>query len=212
MSEHDPHDQTAGPGPGPGYGYGPGEGPGPAGPGAPGYGYGWPGPWGWYPPQGMGPMGPPGGYGPGPMGPPPGYMGGPGFEQPGPGAMGGPGHGQAGPPPGAGRGQGPSMDQIVEELSNGGGLGGIGKLLDFEDTEFWKGALVGAAAVLLLTNESVQQSLFKSGVKARDAVEKGFDSLRGGGKAGQPDDSEKKTASAGTAKAKTSANDTKDAT
>lgn len=227
MSDHEHPDQTGGFG-------GPQGAPGP-GPGGPGYGpgYGWPsycfqpgmGPWGAYPPEAMGgPMGPqPGygyGYGPGPMGPPPGY--GPGYGAP----MGGAGFEQAGPHgPGAGQGRGPSMDQVVEELSNGGGLGGLGKLLDFEDTEFWKGALVGAAAVLLLTNESVQQSLFKSGVKARDAVEKGLGSLRGAGKAddgAKPDDGgkaeaggkaepERKTAKpTGTPKSASATNDNKD--
>lgn len=182
-----------------------GFGPGPH--GAPGAGYGGPGygfqpgmgPWGWYAAgpmdgqgYGPGPMGPPPGYG---MGPPPGYGMGPPPGYGGP--MGAPGYQQAGPPPGAGRG--PSMDQMMEELSSGGGLGSLGKLLDFEDTEFWKGALVGAAAVLLLTNESVQESLFKSGIKAKDAVEKGLGSLRG--KEAAPEEESAETAkSAGTTK------------
>jgi hypothetical protein len=201
MSDHEHHERMGGHGAPEGA-----PGPGPGGPGY--YGYGWPGygfhpgmgPWAGYPPDAMGPQS---GYGPGPMGPPPGYgygyggpMGGPGFEQAGP-------HG-----PGAGHGHNPSMDEVFEELSNGGGLGGLGKLLDFEDTEFWKGALVGAAAVLLLTNESVQQSLLKSGVKARDAVEKGLGSLRAGGKADSDDEPAEKAeqpAKAGSTK-KTRAN------
>lgn len=48
----------------------------------------------------------------------------------------------------------------------------IGRL-NLDDRELWKGALIGAAAVLLLTNESVQQALFKTGVRARDAVADG---------------------------------------
>jgi hypothetical protein len=179
MNDHDHPDQTGGHG-------GPQGAPGG---GGYGYGYGWPsygfhpgmGPWSGYPPPGpMGPqpgMGPYAGYGPGPMGSPEGYGYGPGPMGP------PPGYGEPGRDP-AGGGHGPSMDQVVEELSNGGGLGGLGKLLDFDDTEFWKGALVGAAAVLLLTNESLQQSLLKSGVKARDAVEKGLGSMRRGSKAG----------------------------
>jgi len=80
------------------------------------------------------------------------------------------------------------MGQFIEEMAAGTGFAGLGHLLDFEDTDFWKGALVGAAAVLLLTNETVQQSLFKSGVKARDVVEKGLHSLRPerGGDAEEP--------------------------
>lgn len=182
----------------------------PGGAGGPGYGppgYGFQpgmGPWGGFPPGPMGgPMGPPPGYGygygfgPGPMGPPPGYGHG----------YGGPGPEPAGPPAGPAQGQGPSMERLVEELSGGGGLGGLGKLLDFEDTEFWKGALVGAAAVLLLTNESVQQSLFKSGVKARDAVEKGLGSLRGSGKS---DEGEKSARPADPAKRASTGKSSKD--
>jgi hypothetical protein len=120
--------------------------------------------------------------------------------------MGAQGYEQAGPPPGGGRGRGPSMDQVMEELSNGAGLGGLGKLLDFDDTEFWKGALVGAAAVLLLTNESVQQSLFQSGIKAKDAVEKGLGSLRRKEEAPateeKPDETAKSTQSTQTTKTK----------
>lgn len=125
--------------------------------------------------------GPPPGA-PGPWGP---YSGGfPGGGMPGWGPMGpGPGHGadpqaMPGHGPRAGQGRGAGMEQLIEEMAAGSGLAGLGKLLDFEDTDFWKGALVGAAAVLLLTNETVQQSLFKSGVKARDVVEKGLQSLR----------------------------------
>jgi hypothetical protein len=98
--------------------------------------------------------------------------------------MGGYGYGPAGdegmqgPGPGPRAGRGPGMGQLIEEMTAGTGFAGLGQFLDFEDTDFWKGALVGAAAVLLLTNETVQQSLFKSGVKARDVVEKGFSSLR----------------------------------
>jgi hypothetical protein len=193
----------------------------------PGHGHGWHGygfqpgmgPWGGHPPPmmggyppemmgGYGPAGPHGGYGygPGPM-PPPGY-GAPGY--------GGPGFDPAGPhAPGGAQGHGPSMEALVEEMSNGGGLAGLGKLLDFEDTEFWKGALVGAAAVLLLTNESVQQSLLKSGVKARDAVEKGLGSLRAGGKAASDDEpaekAEQPAKSGGTKKTRANPDNTKGA-
>jgi hypothetical protein len=79
----------------------------------------------------------------------------------------------------AGGPQGTGMAQVFEEIANGGnGLSSIGKLLNFEDSEFWKGALVGAAAVLLLTNDSVQDMLFKTGVKAKDAVKSGADKIK----------------------------------
>jgi len=37
------------------------------------------------------------------------------------------------------------MSQLVEELSNGGsGLSSLGKMLNLDDSEFWKGARIGA--------------------------------------------------------------------
>ena len=78
-----------------------------------------------------------------------------------------------------GQGQGPGMSEVMEELANGGsGLSSLGKLLDFDDKDFWKGALVGAAVVLLLTNESVQNTLFRGGAKAKDTVMSGMDKVR----------------------------------
>lgn len=71
--------------------------------------------------------------------------------------------------------------QVMEEIANGGsGLSGLSKLLDFDDKDFWKGALVGAAAVLLLTNENVQRALFRGAVKGRDAVEEGVEKVKAG--------------------------------
>ncbi len=71
------------------------------------------------------------------------------------------------------------MSQFVDEISNGGnGLSSLSKMLNLDDTEFWKGALIGAAAVLLLTNESVQNLLFKTGVKAKHAVDNGIDKIK----------------------------------
>lgn len=168
-----------GPVPGPGvYGPYPGAGvqghaaPGPWGAGAP-----HPGPWG-VPPgmpdpgQPMGPPPHPGAHGPHPYGL--GYPGWPpamGFAPPSAQAS-GQGHG---PPPG----HGPGMAEVVQELAAGGsGLGSLGRLLNFEDSEFWKGALVGAAVVLLVTNDSLQNALFKGGVKAKDAVAKGVDGIK----------------------------------
>ena len=87
---------------------------------------------------------------------------------------------------GMGQGQGPGpkgpgMSELMEELAGGGnGLSSLGKMLNLDDTEFWKGALVGAAAVLLLTNESVQGALFKTGARAKQAVKSGLDKLEEG--------------------------------
>lgn len=99
----------------------------------------------------------------------PGY--GPGFEQQGgAGRMAGAGHGA---------GHGAGMADLVDEIANGGnGLSSLGKMLNFDDSEFWKGALLGAAAVLLLTNESVQGALFKTGAKTKAAVKTGVDRVK----------------------------------
>jgi hypothetical protein len=86
------------------------------------------------------------------------------------------GHGQ-----GQSQGQGQGMAQVMQEIANGGsGLSSLTKLLDFDDKDFWKGALVGAAAVLLLTNENVQRALFRGAVKGRDAVEEGVEKVKEG--------------------------------
>jgi len=88
------------------------------------------------------------------------------------------------PPPAAAAGPAPDaaapagvMAQLMQDLvggnGNGNGLSSLTQLLNLDDKEFWKGALVGAAAVLLLTNEGVQRALFRSAVKSRDAVQGG---------------------------------------
>ena len=93
------------------------------------------------------------------------------------------GHATAGGASGAGAGPGPGpqagMQQLFEELAQGGnGLNSLTRMLSLDDTEFWKGALVGAAAVMLLTNDQVQDALFKSGAKAKSAVKSGADKLK----------------------------------
>ena len=80
---------------------------------------------------------------------------------------------------GAGRGMHAGMSQFAEEISNGGnGLSSLGKMLNLDDSEFWKGALIGAAAVLLLTNESVKNMLLKTGAKAKEAVKSGVEKVK----------------------------------
>lgn len=69
--------------------------------------------------------------------------------------------------------------QVMQEIAGGGnGLSSLAKLLDFDDKDFWKGALVGAAAALLLTNDSVQRALFRGAVKGRDSVQEGVDKVK----------------------------------
>ncbi|AHF05384.1 hypothetical protein MARPU_04740 [Marichromatium purpuratum 984] len=72
---------------------------------------------------------------------------------------------------GAQHGAGAGVAELVDELANGGnGLNSLSKLIDFNDTDFWKGALLGAAAVLVFTNGSVQRTLF-GGAKGQDDAE-----------------------------------------
>lgn len=80
-----------------------------------------------------------------------------------------------------GQGQRSGMTDLMQEIANGGnGLSSLSKLLDFDDKDFWKGALVGAAVVLLLTNESVQSALFRGAVKGREAIKDGVDAVKEG--------------------------------
>ncbi|MEQ8602098.1 MAG: hypothetical protein RIB45_02175 [Marivibrio sp.] len=163
MTEHDPTGGAGGPGgPGPGWG-GP-----PPGWGAPPYAQVPPWGAGWHPPPphpGVHPAYPPG---PPPGWPPPGY-----------------------PPPGYapyGQQQGaPGPDPFMaamEQAAEQNGLGGLKQFLNVSDGEFWKGALVGAAVVLLMTNEDLRDSLMTGAAKAAGAMKAGL----GGEEA--PDDAE----------------------
>jgi len=56
------------------------------------------------------------------------------------------------------------MSDLMNEVANGGnGLSTISKMLNFEDPDFWKGALVGAAAVLVLSSGSLQGLFGRAG-------------------------------------------------
>lgn len=100
--------------------------------------------------------------------------------------MQGPGYGaHAGAGFGAAMGASPQggagMSQLMQEIAGGGnGLSSLTQMLNLDDKELWKGALIGAAAVLLLTNESIQNALFKTGVRARDAVKSGVEKIKTG--------------------------------
>jgi hypothetical protein len=94
------------------------------------------------------------------------------------GAAGGVGHMHGAAAAGAAPSGPPDMSQLMQDISNGNGIASLGRMLNVQDSEFWKGALVGAAAVLLLTNQSVQDMLFKTGAKAKEAVQSGADKLK----------------------------------
>lgn len=71
------------------------------------------------------------------------------------------------------------LNDLVEEISNGGnGLASLGRMLNLEDSQFWRGALIGAAAVLVLTNDAVHDLLFKTGAAAKRGVQSGSERLR----------------------------------
>ncbi|MFD2110365.1 hypothetical protein [Thiorhodococcus fuscus] len=56
------------------------------------------------------------------------------------------------------------MSDLMSEVANGGnGLSTLSKMLNFEDPDFWKGALVGAAAALVLSSGSIQGLFGRAG-------------------------------------------------
>lgn len=145
--------------------------------------------------QGQGPGGPgmhPG-TGAGPFGPGPGMQyhwgapQGPGFAYgPPPGAY-GPGPGWTAYPPGFGaqQGMGPDpatagMQAAMSEFADQSGLGALKGFLNFTDGEFWKGALVGAAIVLLMTNEDLRSALLGSAARTANAMKSGLGGLAEG--------------------------------
>ena len=50
--------------------------------------------------------------------------------------------------------------------------------LDIKDSQFWKGALLGAAVILLVTNESVQKGVVKTVSKLTAAAQSGIEELK----------------------------------
>lgn len=160
----------------------------------PGHGHGAPGAWPhhppmgwsggpagpWYPPPGLGMGAPPYGYGPyGPAG----------YRAPF-------GHAATGPAPGPtpscaeSAGLGAAMGHIADQA----GLGMFKDFFRFDDGEFWKGAMVGAAVVLLLTNEGLRDALIGGAAKTAEAVKSGMDNLAGSEResdtTGEPPDGE----------------------
>lgn len=131
-----------------------------------GYGYGQMPPYGPYPPPG---------YGAAPGAIPPGYPW-QGYMGQGYGGM--PPYGQySGPPPETGPGHGPApnpeqtaaragLASALGDIADKSGLGMFKDLFNLEDGEFWKGAMVGAAAVLLLTNDNLRNSLMGGAFKS----------------------------------------------
>ena len=145
------------------------------------------GPWGapppGYPPHGYPPQGP---YGaPPPYGYHPGYHGAP---WPG----GHPGMGPAGAPGGAPAGQGvergagaaAGFAAALGDMADKSGLGMFKEMFSWEDGEFWKGAMVGAAVVMLLTNENLRNSLIGGAAQTAEAMRSGMAGFAAAGGAG----------------------------
>jgi hypothetical protein len=81
--------------------------------------------------------------------------------------------GHSGPPP-AGVGTQAGLGAVLGDMADKSGLGMFKELFNWEDSEFWKGALVGAAVVLLMTNENLRNSLIGGAAKTAEAVKSGF--------------------------------------
>jgi hypothetical protein len=88
------------------------------------------------------------------------------------------------PPPGLGDGFTAAMGDIADKS----GLGHLKSLLSLEDGEFWKGALVGAAVVLLLTSEELRDSLIGGAAKTAEAMKSGLAGTGGGAPATNSDE------------------------
>lgn len=50
--------------------------------------------------------------------------------------------------------------------------------LNFQDQQFWKGAILGAGITLLLTNDTIQKGLIKSTAKIYGAVQGGVQEIK----------------------------------
>ncbi|PIE73626.1 MAG: hypothetical protein CSA20_02130 [Deltaproteobacteria bacterium] len=50
--------------------------------------------------------------------------------------------------------------------------------VNLQDTQFWKGALIGAAVALLVTNESVQKSVVKTVSRLTAAAQSGVEEMK----------------------------------
>ncbi|PIE65360.1 MAG: hypothetical protein CSA26_03285 [Desulfobacterales bacterium] len=50
--------------------------------------------------------------------------------------------------------------------------------LNVQDSQFWKGALIGAAVALLVTNESVQKGVVKTVSKLSAAAQSGIEEMK----------------------------------
>jgi hypothetical protein len=62
----------------------------------------------------------------------------------------------------------------MNEFADQSGLGALKGFMNFNDGEFWKGALVGAAIVLLMTNEELRGALLGGAARTANAMKAGL--------------------------------------
>ncbi len=92
---------------------------------------------------------------------------------------------------------GQMMDMLGRFLNGEADMGDVVNgffSLDFQNDQFWKGALVGAAATLLLTNENVQKGLAGSLGSIFGAAKSGIEKAAGAAKEAQKGEKSEKTA------------------
>jgi hypothetical protein len=66
------------------------------------------------------------------------------------------------------------MQAAMNEFADQSGLGALKGFLNFNDGEFWKGALVGAAIVMLMTNEDLRGALLGGAARTANAMKSGL--------------------------------------
>jgi hypothetical protein len=71
----------------------------------------------------------------------------------------------------------PSAQQLVQPLTSGNPANSI-LGLDLQNNQFWKGALIGAAVTLLVTNESVQKGVVKAFAKLTATAQSGIEEMK----------------------------------
>ena len=73
------------------------------------------------------------------------------------------------------------LSAAMGDIADKSGLGMLKGFLDFNDSEFWKGALVGAAVVLLATNDELRSALIGGAARTAEAVKSGLADKAGAG-------------------------------
>lgn len=75
------------------------------------------------------------------------------------------------PPPGQAQA---GFEAAFNDMADKSGLGMLKGLFNMDDGDFWKGALVGAAVVLLVTNDELRNTLINGAAKTAEAMKNGL--------------------------------------